>query len=104
MDFTVTAGQVTLNGAPTPLIPRAVEWGQDGPVLHALLPTDAVVTGDGVVVVVRDPTMAEIDQAARAVLASISPDLLEKECAARLATGRRDPYRVALEVIAGWTK
>ena len=45
----ITAGQVTVNGATTPLIPRAVEWGQDGPVLHALLPADAAVTGDGVV-------------------------------------------------------
>jgi hypothetical protein len=59
------------------------------------------VTGEGIVHVVREPTPAEVDEAAIAAVAAISPAALEARCARVLrASARRDVYAVVLQQIA----
>lgn len=57
---------------------------------------ETTISGVGVVTVVSEPSDGE---AIVAWLAEINPEALEQECQARVRAGRRDPYRVALEVL-----
>ncbi len=57
------------------------------------------VVGDAVVTVVREPTAAEIDAAALDAISRIDAGQFAALCEAKVRAGRRDPYRVALEVL-----
>ena|SRR5690625_512963 len=88
---------VTINGES--IVARQIffETTPDGiPRVTLVQPATAVVEGEGVVHVATEQTDLE---AVKEWLHSVNPEALEAECQKRIQAGRRDPYRVALEVL-----
>lgn len=100
--ITITPQGVTVDGQPVPLTPIAVQWGPDGAVV-SFHTTDPEVTVDGALIVVRDPTPAELDEAVRDLIRGIDAQALMVACQARMQTGPRDPYQAVLDQITEWT-
>jgi hypothetical protein len=100
---TTTGGTTVKVGDLTVPVQRVVVDSNPGGVPVVSLWTDVEVTAAGVVQVMRDPTPQEIDQAARDALSRIDQDAFTRACEAKVRAGRRDPYRVALEVVREMT-
>lgn len=96
------ATALTIAGRPVDGVMSAViqTGGPDTvPVLTVQYASTGTIEGEGIVQVVRDPTPQEINAAALDVLSRVDPAELEARCETKIRAGRRDPYRVALEVL-----
>jgi|SRR5690625_209884 len=88
---------VTVNGEPVVARQIFFEATPDGiPRITLVQGTTASIEGEGIVQVATEQTDLE---AVKEWLHSVNPEALEAECQKRIQAGRRDPYRVALEVL-----
>lgn len=105
LSATPSGPRVTVNGQTIPAARVVLESAEhEVPRLSVWTTGDGQVQGDGVVQVVREPTAQEVDDAALDAIARVDQVEFERRCAQAVASGRRDPYRVALEVLAAMAR
>jgi|GEM_PF-3354131 len=90
---------VTVNGHTIPAARVIIDADGGVPVLTVIAAGPVALDGTGVVETVRDPTPAELNEAAIGALAAIDAGELERRTSAKIRAGRNDVYRVVLETL-----
>jgi hypothetical protein len=96
--FTITDGQVTVGGVPVACTAFTVDTTGDRPALtlHGVT-TD--ITGDGVIVAVREPGIEEVAHHAADMLERVTGSELAELVKPRLRDGRIDPYAATIQAL-----